>query len=154
MKVYLKPTPLPAVCVCSMLRLPQSLWRTVDGSAGETHCQRCGLKMMFLMCPWAEQCQEVFDPMDHLLWQPPSSTASKNEEGSLRPALVVASCQGKCGPVSCVLADDLLTMHIIYICFPSPVVQRTWSIWVSKSFLNSLLWQAWLVSTPCLCSET
>lgn len=102
--------------------------------------EACGLVVMFLTSPWVEKHHEGFDLMDHLLrlCQPPASAASKGEEGGLRPALVVAPLQGKCGPVNCVVADDLLFVHVIYLCSPASVMQRTWTIWVSKSFLNPL----------------
>lgn len=75
------------------------------------------------------------------LCQPPALAASVEEEGGLRPALVVAPLQGKCGPINCVLAGGLLFVHMIYFCSPAPVMQRTWTIWVSKSLLNPS-WQA------------
>lgn len=140
-----KATQISEICVCLMPRSTQSPLEDRGWFCqGEMLLEKCGLVVMFLTSPWAERCREGFDLMDHLLWlcQPPASAASKGEAGGLRPALVVAPLQGKCGPLNCVLADDLLFMHMIYLCSPAPVTQRTWTIWSSKSFLNPSLRQA------------
>lgn len=127
--------------VCSMARSTQSPLE-VPGMPllGRDAAGGVWVVVMFLTSPWAEKSHEGFDLMDHR--QPPTSAAPKGEEGGLRPALPVAPLQGKCGPVNCVLADDLLFMHVIYCCSPAPVMPRTWPTWVSKSFLNPSPWQA------------